>query len=105
VPTVFEQALEAVGRGGTILFFAPTEPGVKVAIPVNEFWRNNIKIIHSYGSSPDDTKEAIELMRRKRPALEKMITHKLGLEDIGKGFRLMSEGKDSLKIIIQPHQP
>ena len=32
------QALASVERGGTILFFAPTEPGVEVPIHVDELW-------------------------------------------------------------------
>lgn len=31
-----------------------------------------------------------------------MITHKLKLEDIQKGFRIVAEGKESLKVIIVP---
>jgi len=38
--SAISQALESVERGGTVLFFAPTEPGVSVPISVNDlFWR------------------------------------------------------------------
>jgi threonine dehydrogenase-like Zn-dependent dehydrogenase len=33
-----------------------------------------------------------------------MITHKLSLQDIPAGFRLMSETGKSLKIIIEPNK-
>ncbi len=102
--SAFNQALELVDRGGTILCFAPTEPGVKLEVPINDFWRNGIKIAHSYGSSPIDTSQAIELISQGALNLDKMITHRLNLEDTALGFNLVSQGKDSLKVIIQPHK-
>ena len=98
----FNQALQAVGRGGTILCFAPTEPGVNLAIPVNDFWRSNIKIIHSYGAGPQDLKEALELLRLRKVSVKELITHRLKLKDIALGFKLVAEAKDCIKVIIEP---
>lgn len=100
--SAFMQSLQVVDRGGTILCFAPTEPNATFSIPVNDFWRKNIKIIHSYGNSPSDAMEAIELLRKKILSLEKMITHRLSLKEIGLGFKLVSETKECIKVIIQP---
>src|SRR5271157_243014 len=44
-PVAFIQALKAVDRGGTILCFATTEPDVELSVPLNEFWRNEIKLM------------------------------------------------------------
>lgn len=98
----FHQALQLVERAGTILCFAPTLPGVKLEVPVADFWRGNIKIIHSYGSSPEDAGAALELLRAKRIPVTRLITHRLKLTRIGEGFRIMLEGKDSIKVIITP---
>lgn len=100
--SVFNQALASVDRAGAILCFAPTEPGVTMAIPVNDFWRKNIKIIHSYGASPEDLAMAIELLREKRVAVNRLITHRLKLSDIGLGFKIMCDAKESIKVIIEP---
>jgi len=101
--SAFDQALQSVDRGGTVLFFAPTEPGVKLAVPVNDFWRNSIKLMTSYGNSPSDATTATELIRSGRVPVRKMITHKLGLAETGLGFKLTAEAKESLKVIIEPH--
>lgn len=98
----FHQALQLVERAGTILCFAPTLPGVKLEVPVADFWRNNIKLVHSYGSSPQDAGTALELLRAKRIPVTRLITHRLKLTRIGEGFRIMLEGKDSIKVIIEP---
>ena len=102
--SAFDQALKSVDRAGTILCFAPTEPGKTLAVPVNEFWRNQIKIIHSYGSSPYDNSVALELLKAKRIRIDRMITHRFGLAEIGKGFRLFAQGKDCIKVIIEPNK-
>jgi L-iditol 2-dehydrogenase len=103
-PAAFHQALKAVDRGGTILCFATTEPDVELSVPLNEFWRNEIKLMPSYGNSPLDATVAIELIRSGRVPVGKMITHRLPLDKAGYGFRLVDEGGDSLKVIIEPQR-
>ena len=100
----FAQALQSVDRGGTILFFATTEPGVDLPVPVNEFWRNEIKLMPSYGNSPLDAIEAIELIRAGRVHVDKMITHRLSLKETGLGFRLVAKAKESIKVIVEPQK-
>jgi L-iditol 2-dehydrogenase len=102
---VFVQALQSVDRGGTVLCFATTEPGVRLPVPINDFWRNEIKLMPSYGNAPLDAVEAIELMRAGRVSVDRMITHRLGLEETGLGFQLMASAGESLKVIIEPHRP
>ena len=102
--SAFKQALKSVDRGGTILCFATTEPDVDLSVPLNEFWRNEIKLLPSYGNSPLDATVAIELIRSGRVPVEKMITHRLPLEQTGLGFRLVAEGGDSMKVVIEPQK-
>ena len=102
--SAFKQALQSVDRGGTILCFATTEPGVDLPVPINEFWRNEIKLMPSYGNSPLDATLAIELIRSGRVPVEKMITHRLPLTETGRGFRLVAGGGKSMKVIIEPQK-
>jgi len=103
-PSAFAQGLACVDAAGTILFFAATQPGVAVPIPVNDFWRKSIKIMHSYGSSPQDALRAAELIGEKTLPLQKLITHRLGLAQAGLGFKLVAEAKECIKVIIEPHK-
>lgn len=100
----FIQALQSVDRGGTVLFFAPTEPGVDLPVPVNDFWRNGITLMPSYGNSPLDAIVAIELIRARRVPVHEMITHRLSLAETGLGFRLVADAGESIKVIIEPHR-
>jgi len=100
----FRQALQSVDRAGTLLCFATTDPGVELSIPLNDFWRNGIRVMPSYANSPYDAELAIRLLAAKRVPVEDMITHRLGLDDTPLGFRLMAEPRESLKIIIEPQR-
>jgi L-iditol 2-dehydrogenase len=100
----FLQALQSVDRAGTVLFFAPTEPGVELSVPVNDFWRNSITLVPSYGNSPLDAVVAIELIRARRVPVHEMITHRLSLAETGLGFQLVAEAGESIKVIIEPHR-
>lgn len=98
-----EQALLSVEKGGTLEFFAPTDKGVEVNVPVNDFWRDEITVMTSYGASPKDLQTAMGLIKNKRVNVKGMITHKLSLEEIAEGFKLVAEAKESIKVIINPH--
>lgn len=98
----FSQALKSVDRGGTVQFFAPTEPGVNLPIPINEFWRNGITLLPSYGAAPLDLTVAIELLRSRRVQVKEMITHRLSLAETAKGFQLVAGAGESLKVVICP---
>ena len=56
------QAFHAVDRGGTILFFAPSDPGASIEMPFNELWRKEVTMTTSYAGSPRDITVAMELI-------------------------------------------
>ncbi len=99
------QALESVERGGRILFFALPDPEVKLTFSVTDiFGRNGRKLISSYGASPYDSWAALELMRSPSIRVRDMITHRLPLSEAAKGFLLVEQASDSMKIIIEPQK-
>ncbi|MFC1899117.1 zinc-dependent dehydrogenase [Chloroflexota bacterium] len=103
--SALNQALQSVERGGTVLLFAPTAPGVTVALSVNDlFWRNDVTLTTTYAASPADYAIAMELIRVKRVSVADMISHRLGLTEAGDGFKLVAEANNSLKVIIKPQE-
>ncbi len=99
------QALQLVERGGTVLFFAPTNRGVTIPISINElFFRNDITLTTSYAGSPADYAAALELIRARRVQVRRMITHRLGLAETGLGFQLVADAQDSIKVIVEPQR-
>jgi len=99
------QALKSVERGGTVLFFAPTNAGVTIPISVNDlFFRNDITFTTSYAGSPADYATALELIRAGQVQVNEMITHRLSLKEASLGFRLVAEAQNSIKVIIEPQR-
>ena len=99
------QGLDCVERGGTVVFFAPTDLGVTLPISVNElFFRNDITLTTSYAGSPADHITAMALIRTGRLGVNKMITHRLSLSETNKGFQLVAEAQESIKVIIEPQR-
>jgi len=98
-----EEGIRSVERGGTVLFFAAAGKDSKIPVPANDiFWRNEVTITSSYAASPKEHLDALNLIVDNKVSVGDMITHRLKLEDTVKGFKLVSEGKEALKVIIRP---
>lgn len=111
--SAIDNAFESIERNGTVLFFAPADArpndevgqeNIKINLPVNHlFWRNEVALVSSYGGSPDDCKEALDLISSRTINIKDMITHRLNLAETEKGFKIVSQAKESIKVIISPH--
>ncbi len=97
-----QQAVKSIDRGGILLFFAPTAAGVDVAIPLFDFWRDEISLVTSYAGTGEDLVESMELIRARKVRVADMVTHRLPLAEAGVGFQLTASGQDSIKVIIDP---
>lgn len=96
-------SMDCVENGGTILFFAVPDPTVKLSVPINQFWRNEITIRTSYGAAPNDLADSLRFLATGKLNVKDMITHKLSLREAQEGFRLMTEAGQSLKVILEPN--
>ena len=103
--SAIEQGLQSVERGGRVLFFAATDKGVTIPISFNDFlFRNEVTLTSSYAGDRADHITALELIRSKRVNVRDMITQRFKLEDTVKGFSHVMEGKNSIKVIIEPQK-
>ena len=102
-PPAALSALDCVDNGGSILFFAVPDPSVKLPVPINAFWRNEITMRTSYGAAPNDLDDSLRVLSTGQLNVKEMITHRLSLRDAQEGFRLMAEAGTSLKVILEPN--
>jgi L-iditol 2-dehydrogenase len=96
-------SMNCVENGGTILFFAVPDPSVKLSVPINQFWRNEITMRTSYGAAPNDIEDSLRTLATGKINVKDMITHRLPLREAQEGFRLMAEAGNSLKVILEPN--
>ncbi|OGX39916.1 MAG: hypothetical protein A3G91_02260 [Omnitrophica WOR_2 bacterium RIFCSPLOWO2_12_FULL_50_9] len=100
VPQAVAQAFKCVDRKGVVLLYAI--PNNDIKIPTVDFWRNEITLTSSYGAAPADLKEALDLIADKKINVRQAITHTLPLRRIQEGFRIVTEAKNSLKVVLEP---
>jgi L-iditol 2-dehydrogenase len=99
------RALESVERGGIVLFFAPTEPGVIIPLSINDvFFGNDVTLMTSYAGSPADHVTALELIRAGRMRVAELVSHRLPLSQTARGFQLVSAAEKSIKVVIEPQR-
>ena len=96
------QALECAGSGSTIIFFAVPKPGINIEIPINDYWRNEITIMTSYGAAPQDLDEAYKWIKSKKINVADLISHRFPLSKVGEAFKVVCDANESLKVIIEP---
>lgn len=97
-----KSALALIDHGGSLLVFAPLNPGETLELDVNDLWKRGVSIVHSYAGPPDDMRLALDWITAGRIDVASMVTHRLPLEETGQGFGLVASGGDSLKVLIEP---
>ncbi|MEF8879124.1 MAG: alcohol dehydrogenase catalytic domain-containing protein [Candidatus Thermoplasmatota archaeon] len=104
VKSAIRQAIECVEPGGTILWFAPTKPGVDVSFPFFKVWNKQIKMCSTYAGAPKDILESIDLLKSKKIRVKDMITHRLPMDKTPEGFKLVNQAEESIKVVIKPNK-
>jgi L-iditol 2-dehydrogenase len=95
-----QQAFQCVDKKGIILLFAI--PNRDIAIPIPDFWRNELTVTSSYGAAPVDLEVALALIAQKKINVKDTITHILPLEQIQTAFKIVIEARESLKVVLEP---
>ncbi len=102
--SVFAQALSSVTLGGSLMLYAFSSPEVKVPFSLHDIFSKGVTIRSTYGASPMDLMQALDLLQYRRVVVDDLITHKLTLDAAGLGFELAASGSKSLKVIIEPNK-
>jgi L-iditol 2-dehydrogenase len=96
----YTTAMSICRKGGKLCVFAPTMPGKYLQVSPKELFFNELKIIPSYSTSHLETKEALELMTFGELNVKDLITHRFKLVETAEAFKMASESKESLKVIV-----
>ena len=70
-----EQAFRCIDKKGIILLFAI--PNRDIAIPIPDFWRNELTVTSSYGAAPADLETALNLIATQKINVKATITQTL----------------------------
>jgi len=98
-PEAFRTGLRCVRRGGTLLLFAPSEPGALVEVSLTRLFFDEVRIVPSYSASHLETRMALELLRGGRVKAGELITHRFPLDRAPEAFEVAREG-ECLKVVV-----
>ena len=100
-PEVWEQAVTATGRGGSVLFFGGCAPGTSIQLDTRRVHYEELTLVGAFHHTPEHIRRAVELLESGAVTPEGLLTHRMKLEDVRAALELMTRG-DALKVLIEP---
>ncbi|RMF95085.1 MAG: threonine dehydrogenase [Candidatus Schekmanbacteria bacterium] len=94
-----DECLPLLKKGGEAIIFAGYKNDESIEINLNFIHYKEIKIKGSSGHSVKEMKKAVELLEKGKLNLQKIITHRLNIDDVVKGIQ-MKENLVGIKHII-----
>ena len=100
-PEVWEQAIDAVGRGGTVVLFGGCAPGTTVRVDTRRAHYEELTLVGAFHHTPAMIRLAVQLLESKAIAPEPLLTHRMGLRGVKEALALMERG-ETIKVLIDP---
>src|SRR5207245_2506239 len=91
--------IAAAGKGATVVQFTATPPEDEMPIHPHDLYFNETRLVPSYSCGPDDTREALELVRRGVLSARELVTHRFPLARICEAYD-QAQKPDSLKVVV-----
>jgi propanol-preferring alcohol dehydrogenase len=98
-PRTIEEAFECVRVGGRLCVVGYTHEAISIV--AGKIMFKELEIVGSLGCRPVDYVPLIRMVEQGQIDLKRQVTHRFGLDEIGKAFEVMKEGV-SLRSIVVP---
>ena len=99
-PEVWEQAVAAVGRGGSVLFFGGCAPGTTIRLDTRRTHYEELTLLGAFHHTPEMIRRAVETLASGALVPDNLISHRMPLEEVGQALALMAKG-EALKVLIR----
>jgi len=99
--SAWENAVEAVRRGGRVLWFGGLPGGTKVTLDAARVHYGAITLYNSHGGTAEDAREAFRLITSGEVDVQPLISGELPLEQVETALRKMIAG-EVIKMAINP---
>ena len=100
-PEVWEQAMVAVGRGGSVVFFGGCAPGTSVQLDTRRAHYEELTLVGAFHHTPALIREAVDALESGAIVPDGLVTHRMGLDGVRTALDLMQNGQ-ALKVLIEP---
>lgn len=102
-PEVWEQAIDAVGRGGTVVLFGGCAPGSSVRVDTRRAHYEELTLVGAFHHTPAMIRRAVELLESKEITPGALLTHQMGLAQVKEALALMERG-ETMKVLVDPQR-
>jgi L-iditol 2-dehydrogenase len=89
----------ATGGAGTVVQFTATPPEEEILLRPHDLYFNEIRLVPSYSCGPDDTRQALDLVRQRILRAADLITHRFPLTQISEAYE-QAQKPESLKVVV-----
>jgi L-iditol 2-dehydrogenase len=100
-PEVWELAVDAVGRGGRVVFFGGCAPGTSIRLDTRRIHYEELTLLGAFHHTPETIGRAVDLLESGAILPDGLLTHRMGLGEVGDALELMVKG-EALKVLIEP---
>jgi L-iditol 2-dehydrogenase len=91
--------IAAAGKGATVVQFTATPPDEEMLVKPHDLYFNETRLVPSYSCGPDDTREALELVRNGVINARELVTHQFPLAQINQAYE-QAQKPESLKVVV-----
>ena len=101
LPEIWERIYACVRPGGTVHFFGGCKSGSTINLDTTKMHYGDIRLMSVFHHTPKYFREALRLIASGDIEVEKLITDRLGLQDVEYAMQQHIEGK-AIKFLITP---
>jgi L-iditol 2-dehydrogenase len=91
--------IAAAGKGATVVQFTATPPEEEMLVRPHDLYFNETRLIPSYSCGPDDTRAALDAVRRGVISSRELVTHHFPLAQVGAAYE-QAQKPESLKVVV-----
>lgn len=101
-PGTWEQALNMVRKGGTVLEFGGCPPGTTIEVATELLHYGEVTVKGAFHATPTHFKRALNLIASRTLDVSRLVTRRMRLESLEEAFAVLATSKKDIKIAIQP---
>lgn len=95
-----QTGIELAAPGGRVVLFTTSQPDDRLEVSPFKLYFDEISLVPSYSCGPTDTREALELMARGAVPIDKLVTHRFGLDRVNDAMTAAADVNQALKTLI-----
>jgi L-iditol 2-dehydrogenase len=98
--SAFDAAMEAAAPAGRVVFYSPVPPGTRWSLAPHSAYLRDLTLRFSYSCGAQELRRALDLVASGVVRADRIVTHRVPLEDAPEAFRLARARGDVLKVVV-----